>query len=78
LALAVFPLTVAKNALRIVAITLLANQVDMRFLTGHWIHRSGGLPFFAAALALFIPLVWMLRKSEGRQEKTTEFTSNLA
>jgi len=67
LAVAVFPITVFKNALRIMTITLLANQVDMRFLTDHWIHRSGGLPFFAAALMLLIPLVWMLRRSEARK-----------
>jgi exosortase len=78
LALAVFPITVVKNALRIVVITLLANQVDMRFLTGHWIHRSGGLPFFTAALVLFIPLIWLLRKSESRPEKATGVISNLA
>jgi exosortase len=78
LALAVFPLTAAKNAFRIVTITLLANQVDMHFLTGHWIHRGGGVLFFAAALALFIPMVWMLRKSETRQENATGFTSKLA
>jgi exosortase len=64
LVLAVFPITVFKNALRIVTITLLANQVDQRFLTEHWIHRGGGIPFFAIALTLFIPIVWMLRKSE--------------
>lgn len=64
LALAVFPITVFKNALRIVTITLLANQVDERFLTDHWIHRGGGIPFFAVALMVFIPLVWVLRKSE--------------
>lgn len=64
LVLAVFPITVFKNALRIVTITLLANQVDERFLTDHWIHRGGGIPFFAVALTWFIPLVWMLRKSE--------------
>jgi len=64
LALAVFPITVFKNALRIVTITLLANQVDERFVTDHWIHRGGGIPFFAVALMLLIPLVWMLRKSE--------------
>lgn len=67
LTVAVFPITVVKNALRIMTITLLANQVDMRFLTDHWIHRSGGLPFFAAALMLLIPLVWMLRRSESRK-----------
>ncbi len=64
LALAVFPITVFKNALRIVTMTLLADQIDVRFLTDHWIHRGGGIPFFAFALMLFIPLVWMLRKSE--------------
>jgi len=42
LALAIFPITVVKNAFRIVTITLLANYVDMRFLTHHWIHSSGG------------------------------------
>jgi exosortase len=65
LALMIFPITVIKNGFRIVTITLLANYVDMSFLTSHWIHRSGGMPFFAAAIALFIPLVWVLRRSEG-------------
>jgi len=64
LSLAIFPITVVKNAFRIVTITLLANYVDMRFLTKHWLHSSGGIPFFFVALALFIPLVWMLRKGE--------------
>jgi len=66
LALAIFPITVVKNAFRIVTITLLANYVDMRFLSRHWIHTSGGIPFFAVALAMFIPLVWLLRKTEKR------------
>jgi exosortase len=64
LACAVFPITVVKNALRIMTMTLLANQVDSRFLTDHWIHISGGIPFFAVALTMFIPIVWVLRKSE--------------
>jgi exosortase len=64
LSLAIFPITVVKNAFRIVTITLLANFVDMRFLTSHWIHSSGGIPFFAVALAMFIPLVWLLRRTE--------------
>lgn len=66
LACTVFPITVIKNALRIMTMTLLANQIDSRFLTDHWIHRSGGIPFFAVALALFIPMIWVLRKSERR------------
>jgi exosortase len=64
LALAIFPITVVKNAFRIVTITLLANYVDMRFLTNHWIHSSGGIPFFAVAMGMFIPLVWLLRRTE--------------
>jgi exosortase len=64
LALAIFPITVVKNAFRIVTITLLANYVDMRFITDHWIHRSGGIPFFVVAMGMFIPLVWALRKTE--------------
>jgi exosortase len=64
LALAIFPITVVKNGFRIVTITLLANYVDMRFLTDHWIHSSGGIPFFAVAMGMFIPLVWALRRTE--------------
>lgn len=64
LALSIFPITVFKNALRITTITLLANYVDMKFLTNHWIHSSGGIPFFAAAMAMFVPVVWLLRKGE--------------
>jgi exosortase len=77
LALAVFPITVVKNAFRIMAITFLADQVDARFLTSRWIHLSGGIPFFAAALTLFIPLVWMLRKSEARKASGTDSISKL-
>jgi exosortase len=68
LALAIFPITVFKNAFRIATVTLLANYLDTRFLTNHWIHQSGGIPFFAVALMMFIPLVWLLRKSEGRSK----------
>ena len=67
LALAIFPITVVKNAFRIVTITLLANYVDMRFLSSHWIHTSGGIPFFAVGLAMFIPLVWLLRRTEMKR-----------
>jgi exosortase len=66
LAVAVFPITVAKNALRITLITLLANQVSPEFLSNHWLHASGGIPFFAVALSLLVSLVWVLRKIEKR------------
>ena len=67
LSILVFPITVVKNALRICTITLLANYVDISFLTNHWIHSSGGIPFFAVALCFFIPCVWLLRKTERRK-----------
>ena len=38
----------------------------MKFLTNHWIHSSGGIPFFAAAMAMFIPMVWLLRRRETK------------
>jgi exosortase len=71
LVLAIFPITVVKNAFRIATVTLLANYVDMRFLTNHWIHSSGGIPFFAVAMGMFIPLVWALHRTEknGRRPR---------
>ena len=77
LALAIFPITVVKNALRIVTITLLANYVDMRFITDHWIHRSGGIPFFMVAMGMFIPLVWALRRKEKVGSKADGKDSNV-
>lgn len=65
LALSIVPITVFKNALRIVTLSLLANYVDMTFLTNHWLHSSGGIPFFAAAMAMFIPVIWTLRRREA-------------
>jgi exosortase len=69
LAVIVFPITVIKNAARIVTLTMLASYVDKSFLTNHWLHSSGGIPFFAVALTLFIPMVWLLRRTERREVK---------
>jgi exosortase len=71
LSLLVFPITVVKNALRIATISLLANYVDISFLTHHWIHRSGGIPFFIVALCFFIPCVWLLRRTEMKKVVTS-------
>ncbi len=71
LVLSIIPITVFKNALRIVTLSLLGNYVDITFLTNHWLHTSGGIPFFAAGMALFIPLTWMLRRREGRSAART-------
>jgi exosortase len=67
LALTVFPITIFKNSLRIVSLTLLAAYVDPMFVRGHWLHRTGGLPFFAVGLCLMVPLLWGLMKWEKRK-----------
>ena len=64
LALSVFPITMFKNALRIVMLTLLAVYVDPRFITGSWLHSSGGIPFFLVALLFLLPVLWGIRKWE--------------
>jgi len=63
LILCIFPITVVKNGLRIVTLTLLGNYVDVRIL-GSELHKSGGIPFFVVALVLLAPVLWVLRKSE--------------
>ena len=70
LALCVFPIAVFKNGLRIVTISLLAAYVDPIFIERHWIHSSGGIPFFIVALLLLVPVVWGLRRWEKRGERS--------
>jgi exosortase len=65
LVLLTVPLSVIKNAVRIVTLTLLALYVDPSFLTGH-LHHDGGFVFFLIALALIYPLWRWLYKSEQR------------
>lgn len=74
LVLSFFPITVFKNALRIVTLSLLASYVDTRFITGSWLHSSGGIPFFVLGLALMAPVLWGLMKWEkkARIEETED------
>ena len=69
LALCVFPIAVFKNGLRIVSLSLLGAYVNVRFIEGHWLHRSGGIPFFVVALLLLVPIVWGLRRAERKARK---------
>jgi exosortase len=68
LVLSFFPITVFKNAMRITTLSLLATYVDTRFITGSWLHKSGGIPFFALGLALMAPVLWALMKAEKRKK----------
>jgi exosortase len=63
--LLVLPLSIIKNGIRIVTLTLLSLYVDPRFLTGS-LHRDGGFVFFLLALLLLFPLFILLERSEKR------------
>ncbi len=63
LVLAVFPLAVIKNGIRITTLTLLSLYVDPSFLYGH-LHRDGGFVFFLIALAMLGGILVLLQRSE--------------
>lgn len=67
LALAVFPVTVFKNGIRIVTLYLLSYFIDMRIIDKGFLHRSGGFLFFGLGLAILAVILWWLR--EGRHQK---------
>ena len=71
LALIVFPVTVFKNGIRIVTLSLLGAYVDVRFLTDSFLHRSGGFVFFIPALVLLGVALWWLRKTGNRAPRRT-------
>lgn len=76
LVLAILPITIFKNGLRIVTLSLLASYVDPVFVTGHWLHRSGGVPFFVVGLILLAPVLWVLRRVEVREMPARESDTN--
>src|SRR3989337_658723 len=65
LSLWVLPITIVKNCIRIVALTLFGVYVDPRILDST-LHRRGGIPFFIVALSLFGVVLWFLMRSERR------------
>lgn len=73
---AVFPITVFKNGLRIVGLSVYAAYVNPAILDG-LAHRRGGIPFFGLALLVLGVVLWMLRKTErGSWMKWRERNSN--
>jgi len=62
LAVIVFPVTVFKNGIRIITLSLLGAYMDPKFLTGSFLHHSGGFIFFIPALALLGLALWALRR----------------
>ena len=64
--LSIIPITILKNGMRIVTLSLLGIYIDQRILYGE-LHKSGGIPFFIVALAMLTPILWVLRKSEKKK-----------
>ena len=63
LILAVFPVTIFKNGLRIVTISWLAVHPNLDFLTV-WLHEHGGIPFSLLGFSVLAFLVTSLRQSD--------------
>ena len=57
---------IVKNGVRIAVLTILAIHVDPSFLFGR-LHHDGGVVFFLLGLALLVPVLWLLARSEGTQ-----------
>jgi len=62
---AILPVTILKNGIRIVTLSMLAIHVDPEFLTGQ-LHHEGGVVFFVLGLVILAPVLAVLRKSETR------------
>jgi exosortase len=67
LVLAVIPVTMLKNGIRIVTMSLFAVYVDPRILTNSALHTDGGILFFILALLLMAPILFLLRRSENKK-----------
>ncbi len=65
LVLCAIPITILKNGLRITTLSLLGVYVDPRIL-GSDLHKKGGIPFFILALAVMVPILFWLIKTERK------------
>jgi exosortase len=68
LTLSIVPITIVKNAVRIVALSLVAVYVDPGIL-GSVAHRRGGIPIFFLALVLLGSVLWLLRRGERKGQE---------
>jgi exosortase len=65
LALAIIPITVFKNAVRIATLSLLTIHVDPGYIQGQ-LHHEGGIVFFVISLALLTPVLLLLIRGRRR------------
>jgi len=69
LVLAVFPVAVFKNGVRIVTLYLLSYFIDMGIIEGGFLHKSGGFIFFGLGLVLLGAGLLALRNLELKKQK---------
>ena len=69
LLVAILPITIFKNAVRILTLSLLAVYVDTRFITEGWLHHSGGIVFYIPSLGLLGVVLWWLSKGERKAKE---------
>jgi exosortase len=74
LVVAIVPLVILKNGVRIVSLSLLATYVNPSFLVGR-LHHDGGIVFFLLALALLLPVLAILLRSDGAVAHERQETS---
>ncbi len=68
LTLAVLPVTIAKNGLRIFVLSTLGMYVNPSFLSGR-LHHQGGFIFFGLAFGSLLLLIWLLQKLGIEQQE---------
>jgi exosortase len=69
LILAVVPLAVIKNGLRIVTLSLFAIDFDSSILIDSTLHERGGILFFLIALIPFAFILWILERTESNKKQ---------
>ena len=66
LLIALIPISVLKNALRIASLSLLAVHIDKRILTSK-LHEEGGIPFLIIGFIMLYPILALLVRSERQK-----------
>jgi exosortase len=72
LLVAMLPINLVKNAIRITTLSLLAIYVDRKFITDSFLHHSGGFLFYLPALGMMALMVMWLRKGETKKKEGAE------
>jgi exosortase len=78
LLVAMLPITIIKNGIRILTLSLLAIHVDTKYITESALHHSGGFLFYLPALAGMGLVIWALRKAGKVDQKRGKRVASLA